>query len=379
MPDSVPYKAKKGLDGVVFDTTEVSHVVPAEKSLFYRGYPVHELAEQCRFEEVAYLLLRGELPTAAQLSEFSQQERAQRGLSDALLEVLERFPAQGHPMDAVRTGVSFLGMEESFAGADDSESALRKGVGLLAKIPTIIAASQRLRRGDRPIGPRDDLSIAENFFHMCFDSVPEEPVVKSLDGSLTLYSEHGFNASTLTARVIVSTLSDLVSAVSGAIGALKGALHGGANEEVMYSLQEIGKPEAAKPWLDKALAEKRKIMGFGHRLYRIGDSRVPTMTAYRDQLAELRDGQQLVETAQVLEREMIAAKNIYPNLDYPAGPAFHLMGFEIDLFTPIFVMARVVGWTAHVAEQLADNRLVRPMSDYIGHAPRDVVPLEQRG
>ncbi|MEQ8211594.1 MAG: bifunctional 2-methylcitrate synthase/citrate synthase [Lacipirellulaceae bacterium] len=373
------FVAKKGLEGVVFDTTAVSHVLPEQKSLYYRGYPVHELAENCEFEEVAYLLLYGELPTQSQLTDFSEQERSSRSLSEGLQKVIEQFPADGHPMDAVRTGVSYLGMEPDFAGADTPESAIRKGIGLIAKIPSIIATAQRVRRNQEPIAPRDDLSIAANFFHMCQGEVPEPELVKAFDGAMTLYAEHGFNASTFTARVIVSTLSDLCGAVSGAIAALKGSLHGGANEAVMHLLEEIVSEERALPWLEEALASKRKIMGFGHRVYRNGDSRVPTMSKYRDQLAELKGGQKWLEISRILETEMVARKNIHPNLDFPAGPAYYLMGFEIDLFTPIFVMARVAGWTAHVAEQLTENRLVRPLADYVGAEPRSVVEIGARG
>jgi len=378
MTNSDHFKAKKGLEGVIFDTTSVSHVLPEQKSLYYRGYPVHELAEQCEFEEVAYLLLYGELPNADQIAEFTQQERSARGLSAGLLEVIHQFPTSGHPMDALRTAVSYLGMEQEFAGADNAETAILNGIGLLAKIPTIIAAFERARRGEKFIPPREDLSMAANFFHICQAKVPEAEVVDAFDGALTLYAEHGFNASTFSARVIVSTLSDLCGAVSGAIAALKGSLHGGANEAVMVLLEEIGTPDQALPWLETALREKRKIMGFGHRVYRNGDSRVPAMSKYRDLLAKCRDGQKWVEISDILETEMVARKNIHPNLDFPAGPAYYLMGFEIDLFTPIFVMARVAGWTAHVSEQLSDNRLVRPLAEYTGAQPRAVVPLESR-
>ena len=378
MADSEKFRAKKGLQGVIFDTTSVSHVLPEQKSLYYRGYPVHELAEQCEFEEVAYLLFYGELPNAAQIADFTKQERAARGLSPGLMEVIKQFPTSGHPMDALRTAISYLGMEPEFAGADDAESAIKKGIGLLAKIPTIIAAFERCRRGEDFVPPKDDLSMSANFFHMCQGKVPEADVVKAFDGALTLYAEHGFNASTFSARVIVSTLSDLCGAVSGAIAALKGSLHGGANEAVMVLLEEIGSPEKALPWLETALSEKRKIMGFGHRVYRNGDSRVPTMTKYRDLLASSSDGQKWVEISKILETEMVSRKNIHPNLDFPAGPAYYLMGFEIDLFTPIFVMARIAGWTAHVSEQLSDNRLVRPLADYTGAEPRDVVSVDAR-
>lgn len=372
------FRAKKGLEGVIFDTTTVSHVVPEEKSLFYRGYPVHELAEHCRFEEVAYLLLYGELPNKSQLSEFSALERSSRELPAELIEVIKLLPLDGHPMDAVRTAVSFLGMLPEFAGTETPESAVRKGVSLMAKIPTVIAAVRRQKLGEPLIAPDKNLTLSENFFQMCFGEVPEPEVVEAFDGALTLYAEHGFNASTFTARVIVSTQSDLCSAVTGAIGALKGNLHGGANEAVMHMLLEIDSPENARAWIDDALANKSKVMGFGHRLYRLGDSRVPTMSGYRSRMAKLRGGERWEAISAVLEETMVGRKNIFPNLDFPAGPVYYLMGFEIPLFTPIFVIARVVGWTAHVAEQLADNRLVRPSGDYIGAAPRAVVPLDER-
>ena len=372
------YRAKKGLEGVIFDESSVSNVVPEQKALYYRGYPVHELAEKCSFEEVAHLLLVGELPTRAELDAFTAEERAARGVPRSLLEVIERYPPGGHPMDAVRTGVSYLGMEEEFAGADDPASAIRKGKLLLAKIPTLIAAARRASRGEPILDPREDLSISENFFHMCFAEVPEPEVVSAFDGSLTLYAEHGFNASTFTARVIVSTQSDLCGAVSGAIASLKGSLHGGANEAVMHMLEEIGTADQAEAWLADALAQKKKIMGFGHRLYRHGDSRVPTMTSYRDQMVALRGGQEWQAISHVLEEGMVGQKGIHPNLDFPAGPVYHLMGFERELFTPIFVMARVVGWTAHVAEQLSDNRLVRPKAEYVGPAERPVPSIEER-
>ncbi len=379
MSDSERFVAKKGLEGVVVDKTAISNVEPDQKALYYRGYLVDELAQVCTYEETAYLIVNGELPTKAELASFSERERSARELSPRLLEVIERFHAEGHPMDAIRTTVSFLGMEPGFAGVETSESALSKGVLLMAKVPTAIAAFQRIRRGKPVIAPRRDLSIAANFFHMCLGEVPDEKVVKIFDSVLTMYGEHSFNASTFAARVITSTESDLCGAACGAIASLKGPLHGGANEAVMRMLQEIGSPERAKPWLAETLAAKKKVAGFGHGLYRFGDSRLASMTKYRDQMAELRGGQKWVEISKVLESEMKARKNLYPNLDFPAGPALFLMGFEIDLFTPIFVMARVPGWVAHVSEQLAENRLVRPLAEYIGPPPRKPAPLAERG
>jgi 2-methylcitrate synthase len=379
MTDYARFVAKKGLEGIVFDTSAISSVEPENKALYYRGYLVHDLADKCTYEETAYLLLNGELPFQSQLDEFASRERAARELSPPLLEVIERFPRKGHPMDAIRTVVSYLGMEPEFGGDENAQTAIDKGLLLIAKVPTAIAAFQRIRHGKPPIAPRKDLSVAANFFHMCFGDVPDPVIVKAFDGTLTMYAEHSFNASTFSARVIVSTLSDLCGAVAGAIASLKGPLHGGANEEVMYMLQEIGSPERAKAWLEEKLAAKQKIMGFGHRIYRLGDSRVPTMVKYRDQMAKIKGDQKWVEISNVLEQEMLVRKNIYPNLDFPAGPAYYLMGFEIDLYTPIFVMARMAGWVAHVSEQLADNRLVRPLADYVGPTPRSAMPISARG
>lgn len=374
------FVAKKGLEGIVFDTSAISKVDPEAKALYYRGYLAHELAGICSYEETAYLLLHGELPTVAQLEEFTIKEREARPLSDELLEVIERFPRTGHPMDAIRTVVSYLGMQPQFQTTHETtESVLDKAPLLLGKIPTAIAAFQRIRHNKPPIAPRKELSTAANFFHMCFGEVPDQEVVDAFDGTLTMYAEHGFNASTFAARVIVSTLSDLCGAIAGAIATLKGPLHGGANEEVMRMLQEIGTVDRAKPWLEEKLAARQKIMGFGHRIYRHGDSRVPTMKKYLEQMSQFKNDHKWIDISNVLEGEMVARKNIYPNLDFPAGPVYYLMGFEIDLYTPIFVMARAAGWIAHVAEQLADNRLVRPLSDYVGPEPRKPLPLAERG
>jgi 2-methylcitrate synthase len=380
MADYDRFVAKKGLEGIVFDTSAISQVDPEAKALYYRGYRAHELAEICSYEETAYLLLHGELPKATQLEEFIAEECDARTLSDELLEVIERFPRTGHPMDAIRTVVSYLGMQPRFQTPHETaESVLTKAPLLLGKIPSAIAAFQRIRHNKPPIAPRKDLSIAANFFHMCLGEVPELAVVDAFDGTLTMYAEHSFNASTFAARVIVSTLSDLCGAISGAIATLRGPLHGGANEEVMHMLQEIGSVDRAKTWLEEKLAAKQKIMGFGHRIYRHGDSRVPTMKKYLEEMSLLKNDRKWIDISNILEEEMLSRKKIYPNLDFPAGPAYFLMGFEIDLYTPIFVMARAAGWIAHVAEQLTDNRLVRPLADYVGPEPRKPVPLAERG
>jgi citrate synthase len=251
-------------------------------------------------------------------------------------------------------------------------------VTLLAKVPTLIATSHRLRLGLAPIPPRDDLPLAGNFFHMCLGRVPHPDVVKAFDVSLTLYAEHGFNCSTFAARVVASSLSDSCSAVVAGIGALKGPLHGGANEAVMRMLVEIGDPSRAEAWLQAALGARRKVMGFGHRLYKHGDSRVPAMDRWGRKVAEHCGVTVWHRIEDVLAAGMLARTGIRPNLDFPSAPAFHLMGFETDLYTPIFAMARLVGWTAHIVEQAGANRLIRPASAYVGQAERHVVPLATR-
>ncbi|HWD92460.1 MAG TPA: bifunctional 2-methylcitrate synthase/citrate synthase [Verrucomicrobiae bacterium] len=368
-----------GLDGVVVDTSSISKVMPEINSLVYRGYPVQELAEHCRFEEVAWLIWKGELPSQTELAGFMESGRSQRGISRDLLSVIQKSPRTAHPMDVLRTAVSFLGMEDAERDQADAAANLRRSISLMAKIPTMIAAFHRLRKGQEFIPPRDDLGFVENFFHMMFGKVPAPPLVKVFEVSLVLYAEHGFNASTFTARTVVSSRSDLYSGVVGGIASLKGALHGGANEAVMHMLLEIGEPARAREWMLKALRDKRVVMGFGHRVYKSGDSRVPTMKRYARQAAEFTGQSKWLEIEDILEAVMLEEKKIHPNLDFPSGPAYYLMGFDIDLFTPFFVMARITGWTAHIMEQLANNRLIRPLSKYTGPGERHVIPPAQRG
>jgi 2-methylcitrate synthase/citrate synthase II len=353
----------KGLAGVVVDRTAVSKVDPGSNSLLYRGYPVQELAAKRTFEEVAYLLWNGELPEPRQLDAFTALERSQRELDPAVHRVVDDLPTTAHPMDVLRTAVSVLGALDPRADDASPDDNLRKAVTLLAKIPAIVAYDQRRRRGQDPVRPRDDLGFSANFLWMTFGELPEEVVVDAFDVSMILYAEHSFNASTFTARVVTSTLSDLYSAVVAAIGALKGPLHGGANEAVMAVFDEIGEAGHAPDWLETALASKRKIMGFGHRVYKNGDSRVPTMKAALDTLVEHFDARPLAALYDELESAMDDAKRIKPNLDYPSGPAYHLMGFDTEMFTPLFVASRVVGWTAHIREQLEANSLIRPLSE----------------
>lgn len=368
----------KGLAGVTVDTTSVSKVMPETNSLTYRGYAVQDLAANCRFEEVAYLMWHGELPTRSQLRNFEKEERSRRNISRAHVEVIRQYPKKAHPMDTLRTSVSYLGTTETAWGGEPAEKDLDRAMDMLAKIPTMIATDYRFRKGQRRIAPRKDLTMSENFFHMCFGTVPPKEVIRAFDISLILYAEHSFNASTFTARVITSSMSDIYSAITGGIGSLKGPLHGGANEAVMHNLLEIRTPARAEKWLRDKQAAKELVMGFGHRVYKQGDSRVPTMRAALEDLAAWKGDTKWIEISDILQNIMIGEKGIHPNLDFPAGPAYYLMGFEIDMYTPIFVMSRITGWSAHVIEQNASNSLIRPLSAYGGKKQRKVKPISKR-
>jgi len=369
---------KKGLAGVVVDTTAISKVNPETNSLLYRGYPVQELAATQPFEAVAYLLWNGELPSADQLAALRATEREHRALAANVKAAIDLVPVDAHPMDEIRTAVSLLGASDAVGSGSvldasgTPEQNLERSIRLFAALPAIVAYGQRRRRGEDIVAPRDDLDYSANFLWMTFGTEPDPVVVDAFNRSMILYAEHSFNASTFTARVITSTLSDLYSAVVGAIGALKGPLHGGANEAVLHIFDEIGEASNVNAWLDTALAEKRKIMGFGHRVYKNGDSRVPTMKAALDTLVEHYDRPDVEALYTTLADEFVARKGIHPNLDYPSGPAYNLIGFDTLTFTPLFVASRVTGWTAHVMEQAASNALIRPLSAYDGPAERHV-------
>ncbi|MGN5236267.1 bifunctional 2-methylcitrate synthase/citrate synthase [Rhodococcus sp. SJ-3] len=373
MTDTAVPTIYKGLAGVVVDTTAISKVVPETNSLTYRGYAVQDLAAHCSFEQVAYLLWNGELPTDAELALFMQRERAERRADRSLLALVAKLPESCHPMDVVRTAISYLGAEDP-AEADSTPAANRaKSLRMMAVLPTIVAADHRRRHGLDPIRPHHSLGFAENFLSMCFGSVPEPEIVKAFEVSLILYAEHSFNASTFAARVVTSTMSDIYSAVTAAIGALKGPLHGGANEAVMHDMLEIGEPERAEEWMRGKLTRKEKVMGFGHRVYKHGDSRVPTMKQAFLDVAAHTGGDKWARMYDILEKTMADATGIKPNLDFPTGPAYYLMGFDIEVFTPIFVMSRITGWTAHIIEQSESNALIRPLSEYTGVPQRSVV------
>jgi len=369
---------KKGLLGIVVDETKISQVMPEINSLTYRGYTVQELCDKCSFEEVAYLVLNGELPNKKQLKEFIKEERSDRKLSKQILKDIQKMPKKAQPMDVVRTAVSLMALEDKETKNNSPKANMRKAIRIFAKTPIGIAAFFRARKGKKIISPKKNLSFSENFFHMCFGKVPSKEIVKAFDVSLILYAEHSFNVSTFTARTITSSLSDIHGAITGAIASLKGPLHGGANEEVMHMMNKIKKPENALKWINNALDKKDVVMGFGHRVYKKGDSRVPTMEKYFQQVSKIKNDKKFHKIYDIVKKVMIERKDIHPNVDYPTGPAYHLMGFDTDFFTPIFVMSRITGWSAHIMEQHADNKLIRPLSKYTGEKHRKVLLLNQR-
>ena len=371
-------EVKKGLLGIVVDETEVSKVMPEINSLTYRGYAVQDLCEMCRFEEAAYLILNGDLPNSIELKKFEKEERSNRDLTKNLNEIIKHMPKKSHPMDVARTAVSVMGLEDKDTTNNSPEANMRKAMRIFAKTPTALAAFYRIRKGKKIIKPKKNLTFSENFFYMCFGKVPSEEIVKAFDVSLILYAEHSFNVSTFTARTITSSLSDIHGAITGAIASLKGPLHGGANEEVMHMMNKIKKPENALKWINNALDNKDVVMGFGHRVYKSGDSRVPTMKEYFKKVAKLKKDKKFIKIYDIVEKVMIERKNIHPNVDYPTGPTYHLMGFDTDFFTPIFVISRITGWSAHIMEQHASNKLIRPLAKYKGSKHRQVMLLNQR-
>jgi citrate synthase len=373
---SAPEIYSPGLEGVIAGQTAISTV---EGGLRYRGYPVGELAEKASFDEVAYLLLHGELPTARQLADFQKRVAVARRLPEPLRDLLRALPRWTPPMDALRSAVSILAHFDQDAPDNSADANLRKAERLLAQIPVAIADHYRFSKGLQAVPARPDLSDAANFLYMLRGTEPSPADTRALDVSLILYAEHEFNASTFTARVVCSTEADLHSAIVAAIGALKGRLHGGANEKVMEILQEAGGPDTAAAWVQGALARKERIMGFGHRVYKTGDVRARILKDHARRAAAATGETKWEATAEIIEEIMEREKHLLPNLDWPAGRLYHTLGLEVPLYTPIFVMARVTGWSAHVLEQLNANRLIRPRARYTGPDVRPVKPLAERG
>ena len=370
--------AKKtgGLAGVTAGVTHLCTVSKEGAGLTYRGYDIHDLAENANFEEVAYLLLHGKLPNQAELDAYVEKIRANRGLPDQLKTVLEMVPADAHPMDVLRTGVSFLGNLEPEGDFSNQESVADR---LLACLPSILLYWHRYHAdGKRIKTETDDDSIAGHFLHLLHGKVPRELHRKSLDMTLILYAEHEFNASTFTARVITGTLSDMHSAVTGAIGALRGTLHGGANEAAMELVSQYSTPEEAVAGIHAKLANKDKIMGFGHRVYTTSDPRNAINKRMSRALADDVGNTTLYPVSEAIEKVMWDEKKLFANADFFAASVYHLMGIPTYLFTPIFVCARITGWAAHIMEQRANNKLIRPAADYVGPPLQQWVAIEDR-
>jgi citrate synthase len=366
---------RPGLEGVVAGETAISTI---EGGLRYRGYAVEDLAEHTSFEDTAYLILYGDLPDAGQLDAFRQRLGEFASINPSIIETLRAIPASVPMMDVMRTGASLLAHWDPDATDQSAEANLRKAERLLAQLPVIMAARHRLRSGQEPIPPDPQLSLAGNVLGMLRGNRPHAKQERAMDVSLILYAEHEYNASTFTARVVCSTLSDLHSAVTAAIGALKGPLHGGANERVMEVLDEVGAPENAERWIRDALDQKRRIMGFGHRVYKTGDPRARFLKPLCAELARETGHTELEQTADVIERIVVEEKKLPPNLDWPSARLYFYLGLPIDLYTPLFVLSRVVGWSAHAIEQLANNRLIRPRANYTGPGLRPWKPITAR-
>ena len=371
-----------GLEGVIANETAISNVEGKHGAggLEYRGYQIEDLASGVSYLEAAYLLLHGDLPNASALASFESRVKAASGLPAPLTSLLREIPPGNHPMDVLRTSVSVLAHFDPEVNAPPTDHAanVRKAERMLAQMPTAVAARERISRGLEPLGPRQDLDFSSNFLYMVHGEVPSEAMRKAFDLSLVLYAEHELNASTFSARVTVSTLSDIYSGIVAAIGTLKGSLHGGANEEAWKVLEQVGSPDKAESWIQNALARKERIMGFGHRVYKTGDPRARILKGHCTRLAAEVGDDKWERIAEPIERAVTGQKQLPPNVDWPSARLYHYMGLEIHLYTPIFAMARIAGWAAHIIEQLDHNRLMRPRARYIGPPNRTIVPLADR-
>ncbi|MFP4432734.1 MAG: citrate/2-methylcitrate synthase [Spirochaetaceae bacterium] len=374
----------KGLEGVIAAESQICRIDGEKGQLYYLGYPIQELVEQCSFEEVVYLLLYGELPTEGQFTHFSSRMRSGRDISDPIKTMLRDFPHDSHPMEVLQSVISYLSGYVQHKIEHDANCNCRSTLHQIAQLTTAVAALHRFRSGEDYVTPRIDLSHGANFLYMLRGEEPSEMEGQIMDDCLTLHAEHSFNASTFTARVVASTLSTCYCSISAAIGALYGSLHGGANEKVMNMVDEIGSPEKAEAWVDKALSEKRKVMGMGHRVYRAKDPRAIIMEDFLQKLSAEKGDTRYFETLKEIERVFRdrmeeKGKPIYPNVDFFSGAVYRLLGIPTELFTPVFAMARSAGWLAHILEQRADNRLFRPKALYNGKEGLKVTPIAERG
>ena len=366
---------RPGLEGIIAGETAISTILGG---LQYRGYAIEDLASNASFEEVAYLILHGELPNQEELSGFLARLREAMEIPEELQAIIRLVNQDALPMDVLRSAASLLGHWDTETADNSHEANLRKSERLLAQLPVALAAFHRYRLGESMLSADPELSFAANVLWLLTGTKPDELATQAMNVTLILYAEHEFNASTFTSRVVASTLSDLHSTISAAVGALKGPLHGGANERVMDVLREVGSADKAEAWIRKALANKVRIMGFGHRVYKTGDPRAKFLKSLSQQLANTSDDSGLEEIAAVIEEIVVAEKGLPPNLDWPSARVYFYLGLPIDLYTPLFVLSRVVGWSAHVIEQHDNNRLIRPRANYTGPDLRTLVPIENR-
>lgn len=371
-----------GLEGVIASETAIANIEGKDGAggLEYRGYSIEDLAGAVSYEEAAFLMLHGDLPNRDQLRDFNARLREARRIPDSLVALYREIPKSIHPMDVLRTSVSVLSHFDPDVDAAPTDHAanVRKAERLTAQMPTAIAYRERIAKGLSVIPPRDDLDLSANFLNMINGAPPSETMRSAFDLSLVLYTEHELNASTFSARVTVSTLSDIYSGIVAAVGTLKGPLHGGANEAAWRVLEQVGSPENAGPWIQDALARKERIMGFGHRVYKSGDPRAVILKSYCRELAEEIGDDRWERIAEPIEQAVVSQKKLPPNVDWPSARLYHYMGIDVDVYTPIFAMARVAGWSAHIIEQLDKNRLMRPRARYVGPPHRSVKPIEQR-
>ncbi|MBD1834011.1 citrate synthase [Cyanobacteria bacterium FACHB-472] len=371
---------KPGLEGIPAAQSSISYVDGKQGILEYRGIRIEDLAEKSTFLETSYLLIWGELPTKEELEAFEGEIRYHRRIKYRIRDMMKCFPETGHPMDALQASAAALGLFYSRRALDNPAYIRQAVVRLLAKIPTMVAAFQLMRKGNDPVRPRDDLDYAGNFLYMLNEREPDPLAARIFDVCLTLHAEHTMNASTFSARVTASTLTDPYAVVASAVGTLAGPLHGGANEEVITMLEEIGSVENVRPWLDN-LPPKSKIMGFGHRVYKVKDPRATILQSLAEQLFEKFGHDKYYDIAVELEKaveEKLGSKGIYPNVDFYSGLVYRKMGIPTDLFTPVFAIARVAGWLAHWKEQLGENRIFRPTQMYTGDRGSAYIPIDQR-
>lgn len=367
-----------GLRGVAAATSSISDVNGEKGELIYQGYNIHDLAKQATFEEVIFLLWNKRLPTSSELSELEQALRASYELPAELIALMKQFPHEADPIDVLRTAVSALEFYDPSARDTSRETSLKTAIRLTAQFPTIVTASDRIRRGLEPVAPDHSLNIAANFLYMLRGEKPSERDARIFDVCLILHADHELNASTFTARVVAGTLADMYAAVTAAIGALSGPLHGGANTNVMKTLLEIGAVENVEPFIKKALADKRKIMGFGHAVYKTEDPRATHLRQFSKEMGEAAGDSKWYEMSRKVEAVMMSEKGLYPNVDFFSASTYYMMGIPLDLYTPIFAVSRISGWTGHILEQYADNKLIRPRAEYVGARDLPFVPIAER-